>query len=903
MKLTLLGSTRTWIISVVVASVATSVAVWSLYGGTASTISNPIQGLTITPEKATVEAGGTLRLTAEGDFGTMTMPVRADWFFLEPESDATGTLDGCERSKTCDFHAGDMAGIAVVQAQVGDGDAVATTKITVTESLKNPFKDELPAWALPSIVHLYRQGIVKGYDDGRYGPADSLTRGQIVTLIVRMLTKANLIQQGESCTRALSDVPATHYAYTAVCAFGNRGWIVPKGNFRPDAVASRGETAGFLASAILETLEKDGAAGSTQIFEDVSVSSPFFRTTALLQRAGIMTGYPNGDFGAKDPINRAAAAVAVERTLKMLGKGNVKAPPSTPDPTPHVAAPVDASSAPADVLDWNTVSLSSLSSPHTPITAMNPVWKWPMGWAESEGVCKKPDPVRPSTEKFRCCEMCPSTDSDRFYLPFTGNDCEPGDAVRDDLSPKECANPLLERYENLPLTYGAHCPRTNLRGELIPSLSSTQPLLAQVTGVSNAVTESMCSSLQTTLEVYEQNLARAHAALAPTVAELKEIDRRERESKIQLTLAQQRFADYVHRRNSFRETYTDSQGYPVDTSGNRIAEYVHAESTLQNYERAIAFQQKLRSNLTPTRVKQQAEVDRLTALRDATKRSLDECRRNLEQQRKDEEAAQRARLQAEERRKWDEKVRRFNERNNRGELPPDLGLGRQCCNGQNIKEALRSCRYVRIDDIKVAYVYPNVDVAIKNLEDFRAYMENVEKVNELLGGEAMTGMDHLIERITEFADLAGIDVEIDNPVSADAVMEKALAFMKELKKHNPILGITVYATPIDVDYSRLWTATTPPGGGLCIEAMWTSREGHVSGIDATQNETYDCLAADPNGPMFKFPGSSDKAAMCIPENQQMLVNAFIDVVKQMKSEILGGHVNDKLCPPEPELGK
>ncbi len=70
----------------------------------------------------------------------------------------------------------------------------------------------------------------------------------------------------------------------------------------------------------------------------------------------------------------------------------------------------------------------------------------------------------PEDEKFICCEFCPSNQYMRFYIPFVGNDCEPGDARRDDLNQETCANPLVENMptpetlENEPKTYGPACP-------------------------------------------------------------------------------------------------------------------------------------------------------------------------------------------------------------------------------------------------------------------------------------------------------------------------------------------------------------------------------------------------------------------------------------------------------------
>ncbi len=461
-KTAFLRSGRAWIFTALVASAATGAAAWSVYEDnatpttetastfrTASVIDDSLRGLKITPEQPSIEAGGTLRLTAEGDFGTATMPVRADWFFLESEVPAV--LEGCERSKTCDFRAGDEAGVAVIQAQVGDGEAIAITKITIEESLKNPFSDELPSWALPSVVRLHRRGIVRGYDDGRYGPGDPLTRGQIVTLIHRMLTGLRAVQPDEPCQWTQKDVPTSHYAYAAACAFGNRGWIEPKVALRPDDIATRADTAQFLAVSIGQTLiESFGQPDSSPVFGDVPVESPYFYSSALLQRAGIMTGYPNGDFGGEDPLNRAAAAAVVDRALKALPNADFDVNAIQPGPPTHQGAP---SVVPRPLAGGPTLApvdaQQYLSLPAPTDDQCKPEDDAPADERPSDSA-----PLTPAD----CCEACPATDADRFYIPFAGNTCEPGDVRRDDLTGNACGNPLMEETDRLPITYGSRCP-------------------------------------------------------------------------------------------------------------------------------------------------------------------------------------------------------------------------------------------------------------------------------------------------------------------------------------------------------------------------------------------------------------------------------------------------------------
>ncbi|PIR49834.1 hypothetical protein COU79_02705 [Candidatus Peregrinibacteria bacterium CG10_big_fil_rev_8_21_14_0_10_54_7] len=291
-----------------------------------------------------VEAGGSIRLTAEGDYGTMTMPVQARW---SAHGDASVTLAGCKKTKECTVTAGEEPGMAEIEAEA-EGYS-ATVMVEITEVLKNPFTDDLPEWALPSIVRLHRAGIIKGYDDGRFGPGDPVTRGQVVTLLYRMLRYADLIAMGITGCSAYEDVLPGEYMEEAVCAFAANGWGFDESYFLPNDPALRGVVA-KLVSMVAEPLIKKSAmnveelADGPQIFDDVSPGDPFFADVAVVNALGVMTGYPTGDFGVRDPINRAAVAVVMDRLLDRFFRtvedsGHGSAPvPSVPSPSPSAAA-------------------------------------------------------------------------------------------------------------------------------------------------------------------------------------------------------------------------------------------------------------------------------------------------------------------------------------------------------------------------------------------------------------------------------------------------------------------------------------------------------------------------------------------------------------------------------------
>ncbi|PIR49835.1 hypothetical protein COU79_02710 [Candidatus Peregrinibacteria bacterium CG10_big_fil_rev_8_21_14_0_10_54_7] len=265
-----------------------------------------------------VEAGGSIRLTAEGDYGTMTMPVQARW---SARGDVPVTLGGCRKSKQCTVTAGEEPGTAEIEAEAEGYRAVATVEITAT--LTNPFTDALPEWALPAIVRLHRAGIIKGYDDGRFGPGDPVTRGQVVTLLYRMLRSANLIMAGTTGCNVYGDVQPGEYMEEAVCAFAANGWGFDASYFLPNDPALRGVVA-KLVSMVAEplikksTINMEELADGAQVFDDVAPGDSFFADVAVVNALGVMTGYPTGDFGVQDPINRAAVAVVMDRLLQQF---------------------------------------------------------------------------------------------------------------------------------------------------------------------------------------------------------------------------------------------------------------------------------------------------------------------------------------------------------------------------------------------------------------------------------------------------------------------------------------------------------------------------------------------------------------------------------------------------------
>lgn len=129
------------------------------------------------------------------------------------------------------------------------------------------------AWYAASYDFVTERDIMKGYSDGRFGPYDSITRGQVVTILWRCV--------GEPVMGALPfyDVPAGEYYSRAIAWAASEGLAAGcgDGSFAPDKPVTREELAVFLQrfavwkNPSLASFDSNSLSG----FPDASKVSPF----------------------------------------------------------------------------------------------------------------------------------------------------------------------------------------------------------------------------------------------------------------------------------------------------------------------------------------------------------------------------------------------------------------------------------------------------------------------------------------------------------------------------------------------------------------------------------------------------------------------------------------------------
>jgi len=278
-----------------------------------------------------IDSNENVLLTAEGDYVTYTVPLHANWTMIEGQD--YGSLEGsCESVQSCSFQSNGLGGDVIIRAEANgffDEQTIHIRAPQPSTPFENPFVDNIPSWAEQPIVSLRDRNIIRGYDDGRYGAGDQLTRGQLITIFYRTLREMHVIDT-LNCPIEYNDIPQGHYAYDAACTFRNRGWTDSLTTLEPNEPVTRGETASLLNRVVGGVLlsAQDLRLGSImdrgQIFSDVPVSSTYFVDTAVAKTLEMMKGNPDNTFGTYLTLNRAEAATIFFRLMDSVSRANLR---------------------------------------------------------------------------------------------------------------------------------------------------------------------------------------------------------------------------------------------------------------------------------------------------------------------------------------------------------------------------------------------------------------------------------------------------------------------------------------------------------------------------------------------------------------------------------------------------
>lgn len=292
------------------------------------------------PSQAWMDQADSITITSYVQTETGAVVVNSDWQIYSEDDgiDARACTNGGV-SKNCTVYSGDKKTTITFRATHDEEEA--TTNIYVSNKLaQDPVLSEIPDWAKSAVAVLKKRNIMRGYEDGTFGPSNNLNGYELVLLLYRLSDQINLDTESLLANRncdLLEDVGPDHYFYQPYCFAYHYDWFKKINNFKPFEAISRQEVAQIIDNAfgraILNGQRTDiGTNISDQSllqifsgsFSDVNQSSPYHEAIILTTISGIMQGSTEGNFvytfRPTDNLNRAEAAVIVWRLIKELGR-------------------------------------------------------------------------------------------------------------------------------------------------------------------------------------------------------------------------------------------------------------------------------------------------------------------------------------------------------------------------------------------------------------------------------------------------------------------------------------------------------------------------------------------------------------------------------------------------------
>ena len=130
------------------------------------------------------------------------------------------------------------------------------------------------SWYAPAVSALASAGIMKGYAGGSFKPEKTVTRAELVQIIVTMSGRKT-----SGLKPSFADVPASHWAYRAIALAEASGWIKgSNGLFRPDDGMTRAEAVTVLNSYLGRSADRAllSADPTIRYFPDVTPSDWFY---------------------------------------------------------------------------------------------------------------------------------------------------------------------------------------------------------------------------------------------------------------------------------------------------------------------------------------------------------------------------------------------------------------------------------------------------------------------------------------------------------------------------------------------------------------------------------------------------------------------------------------------------
>lgn len=169
------------------------------------------------------------------------------------------------------------------------------------------FNDTKGHWAKTAIDYVVSKGYFYGLSKTEFGPNKSITRGQFVSVLGRMLN----VNVNDYKDQNFKDVKSGMY-YSPYIAWANKVGIVSgvgQGNFAPDKELTREEMAVMMTKFLKLSGKNLNAKGKTNAFKDDTKIQGWAKDSVNeMARLGLVSGMGDGNFAPKSPFTRAQVA-------------------------------------------------------------------------------------------------------------------------------------------------------------------------------------------------------------------------------------------------------------------------------------------------------------------------------------------------------------------------------------------------------------------------------------------------------------------------------------------------------------------------------------------------------------------------------------------------------------------
>ncbi|MCJ7751950.1 MAG: S-layer homology domain-containing protein, partial [Armatimonadetes bacterium] len=187
-------------------------------------------------------------------------------------------------------------------------------------------------WALREILACVDAGIVAGYTDGRYHPANQVTRDQMAVYISRALAGGDSSVPDFAATPAFPDVPEAFWALKHIEYALDQGVVAGygDGNYHPEYEVTRDQMAVYVARSLVaptgEAALAEYVPADPRNFPDVPSTGygddgtePFwaYKHIEYCVEHGVVAGYLDGYYRPQDVVTRDQMAVYISRAFEL----------------------------------------------------------------------------------------------------------------------------------------------------------------------------------------------------------------------------------------------------------------------------------------------------------------------------------------------------------------------------------------------------------------------------------------------------------------------------------------------------------------------------------------------------------------------------------------------------------